>query len=440
MNSLDGLFTVWCRVGWLWLLVFTASVLMVGALRRPCRKFFGAERAFLLWLLPLPSLLATLLPHVTKPASSSPPIVVAIATLPSSATASMPGVDGIDWRGWVALLWLTGAIAVLLITVYAQLRYHAKLRGAVGYGDISSRWPILRATEPSTGPALVGALRPRIVVPSDFDNRFDGNERAMILAHEGMHARRGDSYWNLLAMMVVSIFWFHPLAWWALSAFRRDQELACDAGVLRSQKGKRRCYANAMLKTQSAVSLLPVGCAWSPGHPLTERIAMLKQAPPGKARRLSGVVLMAVIIPLSVSIAYAASAPVASSPTAGDIAHPREYQLAMKVKWDDGNGLHGRVRRLSVAMCQSPDKAMRVSFKAMAVETIVSPLQNNRVRIAITIFDAAGHKLANPVLIGALGDPLGIAVGKSDGTPRYVVDITPVAGCPARKSASHNRA
>lgn len=313
MNSLDGLFTAWCSVGWLWLLVFTASVLAVGALRRPCRKFFGAERAFLLWLLPLPSLLATLLPHVTKPASPLPPIIVAITTLPGGATASMPGVDGMDWRGWGALLWLTGAIAVLLIAVYAQLRYQAKLRGAVGYGDISSRWPILRATEPSTGPALVGALRPRIVVPSDFDNRFDGNERAMILAHEGMHARRGDSYWNLLAMMVVGIFWFHPLAWWALSAFRRDQELACDAGVLRSQKGKRRCYANAMLKTQSAVSLLPVGCAWSPGHPLTERIAMLKQPLPNRARRIGGLTTTIVLAVLATGGVYAASVPTSST-------------------------------------------------------------------------------------------------------------------------------
>jgi beta-lactamase regulating signal transducer with metallopeptidase domain len=434
MNDIGVLAAAWCRTGWTLLLVFTAAVLLVAALRKPVRKAFGAERAFLLWLLPALAMPASLLPHAASTTAPLPPIVLKISSLPGISSAAVAGAP--DGRIWLAALWLAGVVVTLLLASRAQWRYRSKLHGAVAYAAEATRWPIVRASDSRTGPALVGAWRPQIVVPSDFDVRFDSDERALILAHEAMHARRRDGWWCLLAQIAAATFWFHPLAWWALTALRHDQELACDAGVLREHRGRRRSYGNAMLKTQSAALALPVGCAWSPRHPLTERIVMLKQAQPGSVRRLSGAVLMAVIIPLGVGVAYAATTPAPSSPTGSGAVHAGEYQLGMKVEWIDGNGVQGRVRRASVAMCQSPDKAMRVNFETMAVETIVTPLQDNRVRIAATLFDADGHKLAQPVLAGALGGPLRVAVGDTGTTPRYALDVTPVAGCPARIAKS----
>lgn len=52
MSSIDALVTAWTARGWLALLAFTAAVLVVAALRKPCRRLFGTERAFQLWLLP----------------------------------------------------------------------------------------------------------------------------------------------------------------------------------------------------------------------------------------------------------------------------------------------------------------------------------------------------------------------------------------------------
>lgn len=434
MNSLDVLVATWCRVAWTLLLVFTAAVLVVAALRKPCRRAFGAERAFLLWLIPPVAMLASLLPHAATPASPLPPIIISIVTL-HGATASGVATSGAsDWRLWMAASWLIGALVASLLAVYAQFRYRMKLRGAMRY-EAASRWPVLRVAGPSAGPALVGSWRPCIVVPRDFDERYDDAERELILAHEIMHARRRDGCWCLAAQFVTAAFWFHPLAWWALSALRRDQELACDAGVLREHRGGRRSYANAMLKTQSAAFALPVGCAWSPCHPLTERIAMLKQVQPGRVRRASGAAFATIVIMFGAGGAYAATAP-----ASGGAAHVREYQLGMTVEWSGDDESLGRVRRLSVILCQSPNEPMSVNFKAMAVKTVVAPVQDNRVRIATTIFDGAGHEMAKPVLIGALGEPLRVSVGKANRTPRYTVDITPVAGCPARKAASHNPA
>lgn len=314
MNSLDVLVAAWCRTAWPLLLVFTAALLVVAALRKPCRRAFGAGRAFLLWLVPPAVMLAAVLPHTATPASALPPIILSVATLPGAAASGVAASAAGDWRPWAAGLWLAGVVLALSLAAHAQSRYRAKLRGNVSYGS-ASRWPVLRAADPSIGPALVGAWRPCIVVPRDFDDRYGPTERRLILAHEAMHARRRDGWWCLVAQIVRAVFWFHPLAWWALPALRRDLELACDAGVLREHRGGRRSYANAMLKTQSAALPLPVGCAWSPSHPLVERIAMLKQIQPGPVRRAGGVVLAGVVILLGAGVAYAATAPATAGRT-----------------------------------------------------------------------------------------------------------------------------
>ncbi|WP_449422876.1 M56 family metallopeptidase [Rhodanobacter lindaniclasticus] len=142
------------------------------------------------------------------------------------------------------------------------------------------------------------------MLPADFEQRYDADERALILAHETAHARRGDGWWCLLARILAALCWFHPLAWWALAALRHDQELACDAAVLGEHGEQRRSYANAMLKTQSAVFALPVGCTWSPRHPLTERIAMLKQQPISILRQRSGGAILALLVVAATSAIY----------------------------------------------------------------------------------------------------------------------------------------
>ena len=328
MNKVEMLVAAWCRTGWPLLLVFTAAVLVVAALRKPCRHAFGAERAFLLWLIPPAAMLASLLPHAAASTSALPPIVVAIAVLPGAATLSVAASGAAGWRLWMAVLWLIGALVTLSLAAHAQFRYHKQLRGAVRY-ELASCWLVLRVTDSAVGPALVGAWRPRIVVPQDFDERYGSAERALILAHETMHARRRDGWWCLVAQLVTAAFWFYPLAWWALSALRRDQELACDAGVLRENRSKRRSYANAMLKTQSAAFPLPVGCAWSPRHPLTERIAMLKHVQPGRVRRASGIIVAGIVILLGAGVAYAATAPVSASDT-----HADRYTLKLELAVD----------------------------------------------------------------------------------------------------------
>jgi hypothetical protein len=62
-----------------------------------------------------------------------------------------------------------------------------------------------------------------------------------------------------------------------------------------------------MLKTQSAAFPLPVGCPWSPRHPITERIAMLKSNPPSPRNRRIGRTLLTALAASAAGVVYAAS-------------------------------------------------------------------------------------------------------------------------------------
>ena len=70
-----------------------------------------------------------------------------------------------------------------------------------------------------------------------------------MLAHEDVHRRRKDNLWRLLAIGVVCVHWFNPLAWVMLRAFLADLESSCDEVVVRGYSpADRKAYATTLLR------------------------------------------------------------------------------------------------------------------------------------------------------------------------------------------------
>lgn len=318
MSSLEALAYAWMnhavRLTW----IFTLATALVLALRRPLRQVVGAEVGPVLWLLVPLSLLAALAPHPAMPLEALPPVVVRIAGGGAWVAPPAPAGWTVPWHTLAMAAWLLGALAVLACVGIVQRRYLRRLAGARAIDVADTRTPVWQAVDIDLGPAVVGALGVRIVLPADFDTRYTRTEQVLILAHEQVHALRRDGLWRLLAQGLAALFWFHPLAWYALACLRQDQELACDAAVLREHGAPRRDYASAMLKTQSSPLMLPVGCSWSARHPLTERVAMLKLPVPTHARRLAGRAALGIIALAGSFAVYAAQSapPVQHAPVA----------------------------------------------------------------------------------------------------------------------------
>lgn len=312
-------------------LAIALPLLAVFALRKPVRKLFGARAAYLLWIAPVLAGVAALVPPASPTAFLTAPTIELVATAARDAVQAgvhaAPGVPGVVFNAWVM-----GVAAALALLVGRQAFYMRRLGRLERVGPRT--W---RAAQAGVGPAVVGALRPMIVTPADFETRFAADERSMILAHESAHLARGDARINLAACLALCVCWFNPLVHLAVRLMRQDQELACDATVLGRFPEARKLYAEVLLKTQLCAQALPVGCHWpaaSP-HPLKERIVMLKSPLPARGRGALGFTAVAVLSLAAACTAWAAQPGKPKPATAPTIGAPDwiERPKAEDVAW-----------------------------------------------------------------------------------------------------------
>jgi beta-lactamase regulating signal transducer with metallopeptidase domain len=233
------------------------AIVLLLATRTLLRRQLGASTAYQAWLLVPLVVLATLLPQ-----RSAPQILHIEALRPVHALALQAAPNAFPQQANMLLwVWACGAVAAAL---WFAASHHAFLRRAgrlIREGDV-------HIGAPGVGPASLGLLRPRIVVPPDFAQRYSPQEQALVLAHERTHIARRDALANLAAAMFQCVFWFNPLVHLGARAFRQDQELACDAAVMRRHPGQRRAYAEALLKSHTgAHAAAGLHCYWQSPHP-----------------------------------------------------------------------------------------------------------------------------------------------------------------------------
>jgi len=95
-------------------------------------------------------------------------------------------------------------------------------------------------------PAMLGLLKPIIVLPLAMANQLDRQQVEAILLHELAHIRRNDYLFNMLQMLMETILFFNPMVWWLSAAIRKERELACDDMTLKHLSNPLP-YAKALL-------------------------------------------------------------------------------------------------------------------------------------------------------------------------------------------------
>jgi len=104
----------------------------------------------------------------------------------------------------------------------------------------------------NVGPAVVGLLRSRIVVPRWLLTAPEA-QQAAVIAHEQSHLEAGDPQMLTIALgLLVLMPWNLPL-WWQLRRLRRAIEVDCDIRVLR-RGVDRKSYGETLLDVGSRQS------------------------------------------------------------------------------------------------------------------------------------------------------------------------------------------
>jgi beta-lactamase regulating signal transducer with metallopeptidase domain len=237
-------------------------------------------------------------------------------------------------------LWLFGSLAWWTIAGVRLLRLHRLLREArIAPEDVREQArrlafllglrrcpPISFVLSPVSPMLLALGFSPRLLLPADLWTRLSSEQRDTLLAHELAHLRRGDHWIRRLEVVVLGLYWWHPVVWWARRRLQEVEEECCDLRVVAVLPSAASAYASALLETvtflsQTRTAALPGASGAGQVPLLKRRLTMILTANPSrKSSRIgfwAAFGLGGLLLPLTLGTAL-------SDPPAGDRMPPPE--------------------------------------------------------------------------------------------------------------------
>lgn len=218
--------------------------------------------------------------------------------IPAREAHESPQVDivCIDWEQIVAAVWLSGSLLWWAIAGVRLVRFRNAMRSATPAPAALqertkrlavqlglSRCPRVYLLPVSVMPMLWAVIgEPCLLLPAVLWARLSREQQDTLLAHELAHLRRGDPWVRRLELVVLGLYWWHPIVWWARHEIEEAGEQCCDAWVLWSLPTATETYASALLETVAYLSrlrpALPLGASGA-GHThlLRRRLTMILQ-------------------------------------------------------------------------------------------------------------------------------------------------------------------
>lgn len=288
---------------WMLWSVCAGAVVFVGGLavervltlyRRPTRWTWVAAAAVTL-LLPLARFLG---PAPEAAPLGGPVPVVEIEPLAMTVQPDSPlrSLDDLLLMGWVGLSTL-----MLVMVLFAGARLARRRRD----------WPRGRlldqdvAWSDALGPAVVGILRPEIVVPG-WVRAVPDDHQSLILTHEVEHLRKRDPQLRVLMGALVLLFPWNLALWLQLHRLNLAIELDCDRRVMRRMPGSRRAYGDLLLQVgarRSGLQGLAVAALSEEPSLLERRIRDLVWRAPEARLAQAGVLVFGAMLAVSVVLA-----------------------------------------------------------------------------------------------------------------------------------------
>lgn len=204
----------------------------------------------------------------------------ALARPLNGAAAAGTGAAGTALAGgWMAL-----SAAFLALAAVTVLRARRDRRG----------WPLADVAgtyvrvSPRVGPAVLGIVRPEVVVPAWLLDA-PAEEQRLVVLHEREHVRARDPLLLAAGCLAVALVPWSPAAWWMLLRLRAAVELDCDARVLR-QGVRPHAYGTLLIEMAGRGPGLSLGAPALAGSPSTleRRLRAMNARLPRFARLRAG--------------------------------------------------------------------------------------------------------------------------------------------------------
>jgi beta-lactamase regulating signal transducer with metallopeptidase domain len=177
---------------------------------------------------------------------------------------------------------------------------------------------------PDVGPAVVGLLRPRIVIPA-WLLRESATRQQSVLAHEQSHLDARDPQMLTVALcLLIAMPWNLPL-WWQFHRLRRAVEVDCDTRVLRGGQDVSEYCETLIQVGQIQSSYIGAVAAMSESGSFLEQRIKTMLVKPGKWARLSALAM------ICASLSVAVFAAQVTPPDDTDVAAQHEVSVAPSI-------------------------------------------------------------------------------------------------------------
>ena len=139
-------------------------------------------------------------------------------------------------------IWMIGVIGLLIYAFvsFIMLKRQVKNAQAIDKGIFIS--------ETIDSPFILGFVKPSIYIPDYLDDEA----YICVTEHEKAHIKRGDFIWKPFGFLILSVYWFNPLCWFAYIMLCKDIEYACDEKVTKDKdKNWKAKYCQVLLDCSS---------------------------------------------------------------------------------------------------------------------------------------------------------------------------------------------
>jgi len=163
---------------------------------------------------------------------------------------------------------LTGSVILFAMIAGANSIFYLKLRQQRTQHafHFHIKLPVYTAALIKT-PCLYGLFHPCIYLPEGFPEKLDEKDMQYVLEHEHMHYYHKDHLWSGLRLLLICLYWLHPIVWCAAILSKKDAELACDEGVLQKKdKEQTLAYAAMLLEVAKASRGANLFCHTAAAH------------------------------------------------------------------------------------------------------------------------------------------------------------------------------
>jgi len=243
------------------LLPLTVLLLLILFIRQPLRKSIDANTVYALWLIIPLSLILYFLPLPWQYLSelsvgqSQNDLIQRYLVSPSQSIHHELTLDSLLSLS-LSSTWVLGFTVLISYWSLSQYNYRKALKLELlvnskyqqQLDDSGASNLAIAQSSHIHSPILIGLFKQILVIPEDFSALYTPEQQELIISHEVCHYSQYHMWTNQLALMLLALFWFHPLAWRAYSAFRQDQEHSCDQVVLsRKHTQSRIQYCKALV-------------------------------------------------------------------------------------------------------------------------------------------------------------------------------------------------